>query len=162
MNRLRETGARSRVIVLVTDGRNNAGKLEPATAAELAKAMGIKIYTIGIGGRGRARVPVIDPRTGKLMTDPFTGQAMYGYTDEDLNEDSLREIAQKTGGVYFRATATEALHAVFSEIDRLEKSEVKTREYQRHTELFAWFLGAALGLLLLEVVLSNTRLRRIP
>ncbi|MBI2945393.1 MAG: VWA domain-containing protein [Candidatus Wallbacteria bacterium] len=162
VNRLRDTGARSRVVILVTDGRSNAGKIEPATAAELAKALGIKVYTIGIGGRGRARVPVLDPRTGKLMADPFTGRPMYGYIDEDLNEEGLRDIATKTGGVYFRATATQALAAVFAEIDRLEKSDVKTREYQRHTELYLYPLAAALLLLLAEVLLASTRLRRIP
>ncbi len=162
VNRLRETSAKSRVIILVTDGRNNAGKLEPATSAELAKAMGIKVYTIGVGGKGRAKVPMMDPRTGRVMTDPFTGQPMYGYTDEDLQEDVLRDIATTTGGVYFRATATRALAAVFSEIDRLEKTDVKTREHRRYTEYFAWFLIPSLLLLLLETVLANTRLRRIP
>lgn len=161
VNRLRETGARSHIVVLVTDGRNNAGKIEPATAAELAKALGIKIYAIGVGGRGRARVPIVDPRTGKQMIDPFSGP-MYGYTDEDLNEESLRQIANATGGVYFRATATSALEAVFKEIDRMEKTEVKTRVYHRYTELFLWFLAPAVFLLLLETILANTRLRRLP
>lgn len=162
VNRLRETGAKSRVIVLVTDGRSNAGKIEPATAANLAKAMGIKIYAVGVASRGRARVPVLDPKSGQPMADPFSGQPMYGYTDDDLNEDGLRAIASETGGVYFRATATSALEAVFSEIDRLEKSDVKSREYHKHTEWFMWFLGPAILLLVLETVLATTRLRRLP
>ncbi|MBI4870157.1 MAG: VWA domain-containing protein [Candidatus Riflebacteria bacterium] len=162
LNRLRETGAPSRIVVLVTDGRNNKGKIEPATAAEMAKALGIKVYAVGVGGHGRARVPVLDPKTGKAMVDPFSGQRMYGYTDEDLNEEMLRDVASSTGGVYFRATATSALQAVFSEIDRMEKSDVKTREYHRYTELFIFFLTPALLLLILEAVLASTRLRRIP
>lgn len=162
LNRLRETGAKSRVVILVTDGRNNAGKIPPQTAAELARSLGIKVYTIGIGGTGRARVPYLDPRTGRVQRNPLTGQPLYGYTEEDLNEEDLKAIAEASGGRFYRATATRALEAVFEEIDQLEASDIKSRVHYQYTELFPWFLLPALLLLTVEVALASTRLRRVP
>jgi Ca-activated chloride channel family protein len=152
VDRLREATARSRVMILLTDGANNAGEVEPQQAARIAKALGIKIYTIGTGTRGIAPVPV-RTRDGRLEM-----RQMRVFIDEA----TLKEIASITDGRYFRATDSETLVNIYRDIDRLEKSANVAEQYQQYAERFAWFLLPALALLLLEVILVNTRLRTIP
>jgi Ca-activated chloride channel family protein len=152
LNRLRESEARSKVVVLLTDGRNNRGAIDPSTAASLARTLGIKVYSIGVGARGEAPFPVQDPILGKR----------YVYLRADIDEEALREISTVTGGRYFRATDRDSLHEVLSEIDALEKTEIKVRHYTYYSELFPWLAWPALLLLAGEAVLASTRLRRIP
>ncbi|HMC83148.1 MAG TPA: VWA domain-containing protein [Candidatus Polarisedimenticolia bacterium] len=152
VNRLRTSRVKSRVIVLITDGRNNRGAIDPETGAALAKALGIRIYTIGVGTKGEAPYPVDDPVFGRR----------YIYIPADIDEPTLEAIAEKTGGLYFRATDARSLESIFQRIDRLEKTEVKVKRYSHFTELFPLFLFPAAALFLLEVGLSQTRLRRMP
>jgi Ca-activated chloride channel homolog len=152
VNRLKESRAKSRVIVLITDGRNNRGAIDPATGAALAQALGIKIYTIGVGTKGEAPYPVEDGVFGKR----------YVYLPADIDEDSLRAIAAKTGGLYFRATDTGSLEGIFRRIDRLERTQMKVKKYTRFQELFPLFLVPGALLFLAEVALSQGRLRRLP
>ncbi|MEI6127410.1 MAG: VWA domain-containing protein, partial [Pseudomonadota bacterium] len=151
VKRLKDLQAKSKVIILLTDGRNNTGTVSPATAADIAKSYNIKAYTIGVGTEGEA----------PFLVDSFFGK-QYVYQKVDLDEETLKEIAQKTGGKYFRATNTEALKNIYKQIDQMEKTEVKIKEYMEYDELFYFFLIPGLCLLLLEVVLANTRLRKIP
>ena len=152
VDRLRESTAKSRVMILLTDGTNNAGDIDPLQATQIAKALGIKIYTIGAGTRGVATVPV-RTRDGRVVL-----QRMRVSIDERM----LTEIAATTGGQYFRATDSAALEAIYGEIDRLEKTTLVEERFQRYSEHFNWFLLPALGLLGLEMVLVTTRLRTIP
>lgn len=152
---------KSKVVVLLTDGENNAGDLDPVQAAELAKKMGVKIYTIGVGTRGRAPVPVVNP---------FTGREEIEWAEVNIDEDTLRKIAATTGGKYFRATNTESLAAIYREIDLLEKTKVEAQHFVDYRELAIQStpLGAtripplvlvALGLLSARVILRNTLFR---
>ena len=152
VDRLRQATAKSRIMILLTDGANNAGDTEPQQAARIAKALGIKIYTIGAGSRGIASVPV-------RMRD---GTTVMRQMRVHIDEATLKEIASITGGQYFRATDGATLAAIYRLIDALEKSANVAEQYQQYAERFAWFLLPALGLLLLEVILVNTRLRTIP
>ncbi len=152
VNRLRESDAKSKVIILITDGANNAGKIDPVTAAELAKTFGIKVYTICIGRGGLVPFPVNDPLFGKR----------YVQANVAIDEFVLKRIADITGGVFFRARDPKALSEIYSRINQLEKSEVKVKEYLNYEELFPYFLMVALLLLLLEVSLKNSVLLRIP
>jgi Ca-activated chloride channel homolog len=152
LNRLRGSDAQSKVVVLITDGRNNRGEIDPTTATALAKSLGIRVYTIGVGTRGEAPYPVNDPVLGKR----------YVYFRADVDDDTLRAIAETTGGQYFRATDTESLHEIFKSIDALEKTDIKVKHYMRYSELFPWFAWPGIGLFLVELVLANTRLRRLP
>ncbi len=151
VNRMKDLKAKSRVIILLTDGRSNAGRISPQKAAELAKTFGIKIYTIGIGTNGKA---------------PFLVEDMFGpryvYQEVDIDEDTLKEIAKLTDGLYFRATDTDKLGEIYGEIDKLETSEVTLKEYTEYEELYHWLLLPGLLLLLLEIVLAHTLLRKIP
>lgn len=152
LNRLRNSQAKSKVIILLTDGRNNAGKISPQTAAEAAAALKVKIYTIGAGAKGPVPYPVQD----------FFGNKTYQKVSIDLDEEALTKIASVTGGQFFRATDTETLRRIYQEIDQLEKTPMQEKGYQEYKELFAPFLVLGLFLLLFEVVLTNTLLRRIP
>ena len=152
VNRLKESRAKSRVIVLLTDGRNNRGAIDPETGAALAQALGMKIYTIGVGTKGQAPYPIDDPVFGKR----------YVYLPADIDEDSLKSIAARTGGHYFRATDTRSLEDIFQRIDALEKSQMKVKKYTRFKELFPYFLIPAALFFLTEVALSESRLRRLP
>jgi Ca-activated chloride channel family protein len=152
LNRLRGSKAKSRIVVLLTDGRNNAGKIAPLTAAEAAAALKVKVYTIGVGSQGEAPYPV---------TDLF-GNTVYQYVRIDLDEDLLKKIAQTTGAQYFRAADTGSLQKVYAEIDKLEKTPLEDKGYREHRELFAFFLIPGLVLLALEAVLSQTVFRKIP
>ena len=152
VNRLKETEAESKVIILLTDGQNNRGEIDPVTAAEVAEAVDIRTYTIGVGAYGEAPF-VID--------HPFAGRQRR-MVPVEIDEDMLREVAEKTGGRYFRATNKEALSTIYKEIGDLEKTKVEERIYTDYSELYHEFLWPAFGLLLLEILLSTTRLRRFP
>ena len=152
INRLRESDAKSKVIILLTDGVNNRGEITPMTAAEIAHAQGIRVYTIGVGTEGTAPYPAID-MFGKLT---FVNQKV------EIDEKTLTAMAEMTGGKYFRATDKEKLQAIYDEINQLEKSKVEVTEHiASHEQFLEWVLGA-LGLLLLEFLLSNLVLKRIP
>ena len=153
LNRLIHSQAKSKIIVLLTDGANNAGQIDPLTAAEMASALGVKIYTIGVGGTEAPYILIEDFLGRRLQKQPNA---------ERIDEESLKKIADRTKGRYFRATNTEELHEIFSEIDQLEKTEIKTEGHRRFRELFGWTLVPALMLLLAEVVLSQTRFRKLP
>ncbi len=151
-NRLRESGAKSKVVVLLTDGENNAGEIDPVTAARAAKALGIKVYTIGVGKEGEQPMEVEDPIFGKRIVPVATR----------IDEPMLRQIASLTGGQYQRAQDPEALRAIYAKIDELEKTEIQTTSYSRWRELFGNWVLAGMALLLLEILLANTRFRKVP
>ena len=151
VKRLKDLESKSKVIILLTDGRNNAGNLPPLQAAQTAKAFGIKIHTIAVGTHGKA----------PFLVNSIFGQR-YEYQQVDIDEDTLKKISDLTGGQYFRATNLESLKAIYKQIDEMEKSEVKVIDHSEYTELFHYFLIPAILLLLLEIALSNTVLRRIP
>ena len=152
VNRLRNSEAKSKVIILLTDGRNNTGEVDPLTAAQAAQAFDIRVYTIGAGTRGTAMYPVQDPFFGKR----------YVPMQVDIDEGILTRIADMTEGKYFRATNQESLRHIYKEIDDLEKTKIKVKEYTRYSELFYYLLGLAGLFLLIEVGLANTRFRKIP
>jgi len=149
--RLKKSPAKSKVIILLTDGGNNAGRIEPPTAGKMARAMGVKVYTVGAGSNGVAPVPV-----------EMFGQTVYQNIPVDLQEEPLKQIAQMTGAKYFRASDTETLRQVYKEIDALEKTKIQTRGYRQYKELFWMFVVAALGLVALDIILANTVLLKIP
>ncbi len=148
VNRLRTSKARSRVVVLLTDGDNNVGQVDPATAGDLAAGYGIRVYTIAIGREGRVRMPI--RRQGAFGNAVTT----YQWFDNALNPELLRQIAEQTHGRFYRVTDEGALSRVFAEIDQLEKTEVKTTEKVRYEESFQPALKAGLGLLLVALLLS--------
>ena len=150
--RLKDARGKSRVIILLTDGRNNRGQIDPLSGARLAQAMGIKVHTIGVGTEGEAPYPIDDPILGRR----------YINVQADIDEGTLQQIAAATGGRYFRATDARALKEIFSVIDKMERTEIKVRGYTRHTEQFAWFLYPGALLVLLELGLSSTLLRKVP
>lgn len=152
IKRLEQSNAKSRVVVLLTDGRNNRGEIDPVTAAQMAQALGVRVYTVGAGSRGTARVPVQDPLLGRR----------YVSMQVDIDEETLRNVAELTGGVYFRATDRESLEQVWQQIDQLETTEMEVENFTRYGELFHFPLMVGLGLLLLEAVLGQTLLRKIP
>jgi Ca-activated chloride channel homolog len=160
INRLRELKSKSKIVILMTDGRNNAGKVAPRTVAEAAKALGVKIYTIGVGKRGESRRPRMD-RHGRPLVD-FFGRRIYDPDPEDLDEDVLQEIANMTGGKYYRADNSQRFQAIYAEIDKLEKTEAEVKKFAHHNELFAWLISPGLGVLLLEILLRHTIWRRLP
>lgn len=151
-NRLKEKEAKSKIVVLLTDGDNNAGKVTPLTAAEAAKALGIKVYTIGAGTRGFAPMPV---------QDQF-GRRLYRNVKVDVDEDTLTKIADLTNAKFYRATDTKTLGQIFEQIDKLEKSTVELNQYTQYRELFPWFLAAGFVVLALQSVLAQTIGRRLP
>jgi Ca-activated chloride channel family protein len=151
-NRLRTSGAKSKIIVLLTDGANNAGEVDPVTAAKAAKALGIKIYTIGVGKDGDQPMEIEDPLFGKRIVSVKT----------DVDVPMLQSIADLTGGKFYRAQDAQALEDIYSTIDKLEKTEIKTTSYYKYHELFRNLLIAALLILLVEIVLANTRFMKIP
>ena len=152
VKRLGDSSAESKVIVLLTDGQNNRGAIDPATASQMAQALGVRIYAVGAGTRGAARVPVDDPLFGRRTVS----------MQVDIDDEALEELASLTGGRYFRATDRESLERVYEEIDALETTEIEMTSFTRYGELFHLPLGAGLALLLLEVVLGRTVLRRLP
>ena len=152
INRLRESEAKSKVIILLTDGVNNRGEIAPMTAAEIARAQGIRVYTIGVGTRGTAPYPAVD----------MFGNMTFINQKVEIDEKALTEIARLTGGRYFRATDKEKLQAIYDEINQLEKSRVEVTERITYHELFLGWVLAALALLTAELLLSNLVLKRIP
>ena len=151
-NRLRDKRAKSRVIVLLTDGDNNAGKIPPLTAAEAAAAIGIKIYTIGAGTNGLVPFP---------HSDGF-GNTYYSQEYMPFKEDTCREIARIGGGVFFRATDTKTLKEIFSQIDQFEKTDLEVQRYQNYRDFFGWLLGAGLCCLGAAFILSETIWSKVP
>ena len=152
VKRLQDSDASSKVIVLLTDGRNNRGEIDPVTAAQMAQALDIRIYAIGAGTQGVARVPVDDPLFGRR----------YAQMRVDIDETTLQETAALTGGRYFRATDRESLEQIYTEIDELEKTELEVEQFTRYGELFHIPLLLGLTLLLLEACLARTVMRKIP
>jgi len=152
LNRLRALKSKSKIVILMTDGQNNAGKVDPLTAAEAAQALGAKVYTIGIGTRGLAPMPVF-----------MNGQKVgYRQMPVDIDENTLQKIADKTGGKYYRADNAERFQQIYAEIDKLEKTEAIINKFTQFDELFPWFVSCGLALLLAEVALGQTVFRRLP
>ena len=151
--RIKESSAKSKVIILVSDGVNNVGEVSPATAGELAKTYGIRVYCIGVGSRGKALQPVA------MYAE---GQYEYDYVDVDVDDKTMTEISELTGGKYFRATDQKSLESVYGEIDRLEKTIISEKSFSNKAEHFLPFAIAAAVLLLLEFILRFTLFRSLP
>jgi Ca-activated chloride channel family protein len=151
-SRLEHSDAKSKVIILLTDGQNNAGKVSPLTAADAVQALGIKVYTIGVGTRGLAPFPARD----------LFGNKVYQPVKVDIDEDTLKQIAQRTGGAYFRATDTPSLQKIYGDIDRMERTTFTAPRYLDYYELYPWLAVPALLLLGIEVGLGQTILRKLP
>lgn len=154
LNRLRDLKSKSKIVILMTDGENNSGKVPPLTAAEAAQALGIKVYTIGVGTRGVARI-----FTGQM---DFAGRKVYQKIPVDVDEATLTKIADMTHGKYYRADSSETLKKIYTDIDRLEKTDAEVKKYTQYNELFPWVILPGLFLLLLEIILSNTIWRKLP
>jgi Ca-activated chloride channel family protein len=152
INRLEGLKDKSKIVILMTDGENNSGKVSPLTAADVAQSLSIKVYTIGIGLRGKAPYPVVDQ----------FGQKHYQWMDVDVDEDTLTKIAEKTGGKYYRADSADIFRRIYAEIDRLEKSEAVVKKYEHYDELFSPVTVAGLGVFLLEMILNHTVWRKLP
>jgi len=153
VNRLKESEAESKVVILLTDGVNNAGYIKPMTAAEIAKELKVKVYTIGVGSRGNAVAPISRRSDGRYN---------YGLSRVEIDEDLLTEISKLTEGKYFRATNEAGLERIYEEIDRLEKTEIQTSVFNRYSEEFRIFLLCGLGLLFIELLFKYTWLRQLP
>ena len=152
VKRLQASPAESKVVVLLPDGSSNRGEIGPITAAQMAKALGVRVYTIGAGSQGTARVPVPDP----------LGGTRYATMRVEIDEATLRQMADLTGGRYFRATDTESLAAIYEEIDQLERTEIEVQNFTRYGEEFPIPLGIGFLLLMTELGLAQTLLRRLP
>jgi Ca-activated chloride channel family protein len=152
VNRLRDVKSKSKIVILMTDGQNNSGKLDPLVAAEAAASLKVKVYTVGIGERGSAPMPV------------FMGGRKVGYQNVpvDVDEETLQKIADKTAGKYYRADNAEKFRQIYAEIDKLEKTEAVINKYTEFKELFSWLVAAGFTLLLVELALGQTVLRRLP
>jgi len=152
VNRIRTSKSKTRIIILLTDGINNRGEIDPKDAAKIAKDFNVKVYTIGVGTRGKAPYPV---------TDAF-GRKQEIMVDVEIDEELLKQIANDTGGLYFRATDKEQLKSIFDEIDRWEKTEISTKRFYKAKELYLYFILAALALLFLAEFAKRTILRSLP
>lgn len=152
VNHLRTTTAKSKVVILLTDGVNNSGKISPLAAAEAARALGVKVYTIGVGVRGKAPIPVRN-EAGKIQVIMAT---------VDVDEKTLQTVASETGGLFYRATDTDSLRKIYEQINRYETSAQTVRKFEHVEELYRWALYPALGLLALGALLQLTRYRRLP
>jgi len=152
VNRLRDLKAKSKIVILMTDGQNNSGKLDPLLAAEAAASLNVKVYTVGIGMRGQAPMPARD----------MFGRKVYQMVPVDVDEDTLQKIADRTGGKYYRADNAERFRQIYAEIDKLEKTDASIKKYTQFNELFPWVVAGGLALLLIELVLSQTAFRRLP
>lgn len=151
VTRLKDSKAKSKVIILLTDGTNNKGDISPLTAAEIAKSFGIRVYTIGVGTNGMAPYPY-----------PIGNSVQYVNIPVEIDEKTLTEIAGTTDGNYFRATSNSKLKEVYEEIDKLEKTKLSVKEYSKRQEEYRWFALAAFLCILLEVLLRNSILKKIP
>src|SRR5580658_9433332 len=152
VNHLRATTTKSKVVILLTDGVNNTGKISPLAAAEAARALNVKVYTIGVGVRGRAPVPVRDE----------AGRIHVIMANVDVDEKTLQAVASKTGGLFYRATDTDSLEKIYEQINRYETSAQSVQKFEHVEELYRWALLPSLGLLGLGVILQQTRFRRLP
>ena len=150
VNRLKDSQAKSKVIILLTDGVNNSGFIDPRMAADIAKEYGIKVYTIGIGTNGNAESPYAIGPDGRLL---------YRMMPVEIDEGLMKEIAKKTDGLYFRATSNNKLKAIYAEINKLEKTKIEEMKYYNYDEKYRPFLLAALGLLLIEILARKTLYR---
>ena len=153
VNRIKDSEAKSKVIILLTDGDNNTGYIKPLTAAEMARELDVTVYTIGVGSKGMALTP-----QGKRSD----GSYVFDYARVMMNEELLNQIAQITGGKYYRATSEQSLEMVYNEIDQLEKTERDVTKFKRYSDEFPWFLRIGLVLFLLHLILSVTVLRTYP
>jgi Ca-activated chloride channel family protein len=151
VNRLKDSQAESKVMILLTDGVNNRGEIDPLTATQIAENYGIKIYTVGVGTIGTAPYPVQTPFGTRYQNIPV-----------EVDEETLKKVAAMTGGRFYRATDNRKLEAIYAEIDELEKTEMEVRVYRKYAELFYGWIGLALFLVVLEFGLSNTLYRKIP
>jgi Ca-activated chloride channel family protein len=152
VNRLRTTKAKSKVVILLTDGMNNTGKISPLSAAEAAKALGVKIYTIGVGARGKAPIPVKDE----------AGNMHLIMAKVDVDEKTLEQVANLTGGKFYRATDTDSLQQIYEQINRLETTAQTVEKFERYEELYPFALYPSLAILGFGFVLQQTRFRRLP
>jgi Ca-activated chloride channel family protein len=152
VNHLRTTTAKSKVVILLTDGVNNSGKISPLAAAEAARALGVRVYTIGVGVRGKAPIPVRD-EAGKIHVI---------MANVDVDEKTLQAVANETGGQFYRATDTNSLQKIYDQINRYETSAQTIQKFEHVEELYSWTLFPSLGLLGLGVLLQQTRFRRLP
>lgn len=152
VNRLRGTTAKSKVVILLTDGVNNSGKISPIAAAEAAHALGVKVYTIGVGVRGKAPIPVRDE----------AGRTHVILATVDVDEKTLQSVAQETGGQFYRATDTDSLQRIYDQINRFETSAQSMQKFEHADELYRWPLYLALGILGPGLLLQQTRFRRLP
>jgi len=153
VNRLKESEAESKVVILLTDGVNNAGYIAPNTAAEIAEEFDIKVYTIGVGSIGQALSPVSRRSDGRYI---------FGMARVEIDEELLQNIANMTGGKYYRATTAESLEAIYAEIDQLEKTEIDVTVFKKYSEEFRKFMIWGFGFLLLEILLRLTLLKTLP
>jgi len=156
--RLKDSSAQTKIIILLTDGVNNSGNIDPVTAAGLSKALGVKIYTVGVGKKGGSPIPVNDPLFGKVYARDVAGNLILTKMDEGV----LREVADVTGAKYYRAADREGLYRIYEEIDSLEKSDIKVKQLFTYTELYPYFLFAAVSLLFLFALLKSTWLWSYP
>jgi Ca-activated chloride channel family protein len=161
LNRLKDPNSKSKVLILLTDGVNNCGKITPETAAEASKALGIRLYAIGAGTNGIAPVPVYEPNTETPRLDP-SGKPMYIDVQVSFDEAQLKRVAQIASGHFYRAADTKSMEDIFSEIDKLEKTTVQYKKTLAYTDLYPWFLKAGLALVSLEMALGQTVWRRLP
>jgi Ca-activated chloride channel homolog len=152
VNRLRTTNAKSKVMILLTDGMNNTGKISPLAAAEAARALGVKIYTIGVGVRGMAPIAVKDQ----------AGNTHLVMDKVDVDEKTLEAVARETGGTFYRATDTDSLHKIYEQINRLEKTAVTVQKFEHYDELYSWALIPSVAFLGLGLGLQHSRFRRLP
>jgi Ca-activated chloride channel family protein len=153
LNRIKDLKDKSKIVILMTDGENNSGKVSPLTAADAAQALGVKVYTIGIGRQGSAPYPVGRDAYGRMVTKDM---------DVDIDEETLTKIAEETHGKYYRADTADTLRRIYSEIDHLETTEVEVKKYQQFDELFGYVTICGLGVLLGEMVLAQTVWRKLP
>jgi Ca-activated chloride channel family protein len=152
VNRLRTTNAKSKIVILLTDGMNNTGKISPLAAAEAAKALGMKVYTIAVGVRGRAPMPIMDE----------AGTTRVIMAKVDVDEKTLQTIADETGGTFNRATDTESLQKIYEQINRLEKTAQTVQKFEHYDELYSWAVIPSLAILGFGLLLQQTRYRRLP
>lgn len=150
VNRMKNSPTKSKVIILLTDGSNNRGEIAPATAAEIARTFGIRVYTIGVGSHGQVRIPVQTPMGTQYVT-----------TDSEFDEKTLKDIAQTTGGEYFRATNAATLRSIYQQIDELEKTKIRVQEYSKKNEGYALFVLGALLCVILEILIRNLVIKSI-
>ena len=152
VNRLRTTPAKSKVVILLTDGMNNTGKISPLAAAEASRALGVKIYTVGVGVRGKAPIPVRDE----------AGNLHVIWATVDVDEKTLQAVADETGGKFYRATDTDSLQKIYEQINRFEKTAQTVKKFEHYEELYSWALIPSVALLGFGFLLQHTRFRRLP